>query len=120
MTPKRTEPKGKPFMRVPLNPPKKKSAENRPAGDPMKAVDRANRSQAMEAKEMKMTKKPMKKYAKGGKIDGCATKGKTKTKMVKMAMGGKAMMAQQGNNRGAAMLPGRKFKSGGSCGARGK
>jgi hypothetical protein len=29
-------------------------------------------------------------YAKGGSIDGCATKGKTKGKMVKMAMGGKA------------------------------
>lgn len=32
----------------------------------------------------------VKKYAKGGSIDGCATKGKTKTKMVKMAMGGMA------------------------------
>jgi len=31
----------------------------------------------------------MKKYAKGGSIDGCATKGKTKGKMVTMAMGGK-------------------------------
>jgi hypothetical protein len=29
-------------------------------------------------------------FAKGGSIDGCATKGKTKGKMVKMAMGGKA------------------------------
>ena len=29
-------------------------------------------------------------YAKGGSIDGCAVKGKTKGKMVKMAMGGKA------------------------------
>ena len=28
-------------------------------------------------------------YKSGGKIDGCATKGKTKGKMVKMAMGGK-------------------------------
>jgi hypothetical protein len=27
---------------------------------------------------------------KGGSVDGCATKGKTKGKMVKMAMGGKA------------------------------
>jgi hypothetical protein len=42
-------------------------------------------------------KKPAKKmmgggmaYNKGGSIDGCATKGKTKGKMVKMAMGGKA------------------------------
>lgn len=29
-------------------------------------------------------------YAKGGSIDGVATKGKTKGKMIKMAMGGKA------------------------------
>lgn len=29
------------------------------------------------------------KYAKGGSIDGCATKGKTKGTMVKMAKGGK-------------------------------
>ena len=29
-------------------------------------------------------------YKSGGKIDGCATKGKTKGKIVKMAMGGKA------------------------------
>ena len=29
-------------------------------------------------------------YAKGGSIDGCATKGKTKGTMIKMAMGGKA------------------------------
>jgi hypothetical protein len=28
-------------------------------------------------------------YKKGGKVDGCATKGKTKGKMVKMAKGGK-------------------------------
>ncbi len=173
MISRRKEPEGKPFMRVPLDrppvkkPARKKPAENRPAGDPMKAIDRANRSQAMEANEMRMTKKPMakggkvmkhaskagnamkkksadtmgramKKYAKGGSVDGCATKGKTKTKMVKMAMGGMvgtgkmpasggkagmapagraAMMARQGNNRGAAMLPGRRtFKGGGSCG----
>jgi len=29
-------------------------------------------------------------FAKGGSIDGCATKGKTKGKQIKMAMGGKA------------------------------
>ena len=32
----------------------------------------------------------MPKFAKGGSIDGCATKGKTKTTMVKMARGGKS------------------------------
>jgi hypothetical protein len=37
--------------------------------------------------EMKMH--GAKKMASGGKIDGCATKGKTKGKMVKMAGGGK-------------------------------
>jgi hypothetical protein len=42
----------------------------------------------METKEMKMTKKPMKKYAKGGSIDGCASKGKTRAATVKMAAGG--------------------------------
>jgi hypothetical protein len=42
-------------------------------------------------------KKPAKKmmgggmaYNKGGSIDGCATKGKTQGKQIKMAMGGKA------------------------------
>lgn len=75
MISRRKEPEGKPFMRVPLDRPpvkkpmskkSKKPVESQPAGDPMKAIDRANRSQAMEAKEMKMVKKPMKKYSKGG------------------------------------------------------
>lgn len=55
------------------------------------AVERGNREQARETKEAKMMKKPMKKYAKGGtvgKADGIAKKGKTHTKMVKMAKGG--------------------------------
>ena len=60
-------------------------------------------SKAMVAKEMAFMKKKgapksmikhemaeAKGYAKGGSIDGIATKGKTKGKMVKMAMGGKA------------------------------
>jgi hypothetical protein len=34
--------------------------------------------------------KTVKKYAKGGSIDGCAVRGKTKATMVKMNMGGKA------------------------------
>jgi hypothetical protein len=34
------------------------------------------------------SKRPAKKMAKGGSIDGCATKGKTKGTMVKMAKGG--------------------------------
>jgi hypothetical protein len=57
------------------------------------AVERGNREQAREDREYEMVfkKKPTKKYAKGGsvgKADGCAKKGKTHTKMVKMAMGG--------------------------------
>jgi len=35
--------------------------------------------------DAKMMKKPMKKMAKGGSIDGIASKGKTKTKYPKMA-----------------------------------
>lgn len=106
-------PKKKPYAR-PTTKPKKPSmtAEDLQKG----AVERGNREQAREAimpkrakggKVMKhaskagnaMKKKSadtmgraMKKYAKGGtvgKADGCATKGKTHTKMVKMARGGK-------------------------------
>ena len=74
-----------------------KEPENRPATSLQKgAVERGNREQAREAKETKMMKKPMmKKYAKGGsvgKADGVAKKGKTHTKMVKMAKGGSCGM----------------------------
>lgn len=83
------------------------------------AIDRANRAQAMETAEMRKTKtkKPMPKYAKGGKIDGIAKKGKTKTKMVKMAMGGltpRASMMMGGQNQGGPAMA--TFKRGGSCG----
>ena len=93
--------------------PENRSAESLQRG----AIGRANREQARETQDRKakrpmakggkvmkhatkagkaMTKKSadtmgramVKKYAKGGSIDGCATKGKTKAKMVKMAMGG--------------------------------
>lgn len=96
----------------------KKPSENRSAESLQRgAIDRANREQAREsimpkrAKGGKVMKKAtkagkamvkksadtmgramVKKYAKGGtvgKADGCATKGKTHTKMVKMARGGK-------------------------------
>jgi DnaK suppressor protein len=93
--------------------PENRSAESLQRG----AVERGNREQARETQDRKakrpmakggkvmkhaskagnaMKKKSadtmgraMKKYAKGGSIDGCATKGKTKTKMVTMARGGK-------------------------------
>ena len=51
----------------------------------------------------------MKKYAKGGSIDGIAVKGKTKTSMVKMARGGAAQMRSRDSYGGA------NFKKGGSC-----
>lgn len=109
--PVKSAPKTKPYTK-----PKKPSmtAEDLQKG----AVERGNREQARESimpkrakggKVMKhaskagnaMKKKSadtmgramVKKYAKGGtvgKADGCAVKGKTHTKMVKMAMGGKA------------------------------
>ena len=92
--------------------PENRSAESLQRG----AIGRANREQAREANIPKrakggvmkkatkagkaMVKKSadtmgramVKKYAKGGtvgKADGCATKGKTRTKMVTMARGGK-------------------------------
>jgi hypothetical protein len=54
------------------------------AGNAMKKKSADTMGRAM------VKKKAMggKMYAKGGSVDGCATKGKTKTKMVKMAMGG--------------------------------
>lgn len=103
-----------------------------PTPSVMDAIDRANREQAREAEEMKRMKagkKPvgmksggkMKKYAKGGSVDGCASKGKTKTKMVKMAMGGLAGRTPAG--RSMMMRPETQggptratFKRGGSCG----
>ena len=56
-----------------------------------KMADKAGR--AMTKKSADTMGRAMKKYAEGGtvgKADGCATKGKTHTKMVKMAMGGKS------------------------------
>lgn len=49
----------------------------------------------------------MKKYAKGGSIDGCAIKGKTKGKM--LARGGAALMRSRDSYGGA------NFKKGGKC-----
>lgn len=53
------------------------------AGNAMKRKSADTMGRAMMAKGGSM-----KKYAKGGSIDGCATKGKTKGKMVTMARGG--------------------------------
>jgi hypothetical protein len=45
---------------------------------------------AMMKKSADTKGRAMPKFAKGGAIDGCAVKGKTKTTMVKMARGGKS------------------------------
>jgi hypothetical protein len=143
MISRRKEPEGKPFLRVPLKknpaPPKKAKKEREDNGSDALlkgAVERGNREQAREARDLEMLnrgKKPMAKggkvmkhatkagkamtkksadtmgramvkkamggkmYAKGGSVDGCATKGKTKGKMVKMAMGGAMGRAMRPN-----------------------
>lgn len=55
-------------------------------GKVMKHASKAGN--AMKRKSADTMGRAMKKYAKGGSIDGCATKGKTKGKMVTMARGG--------------------------------
>jgi hypothetical protein len=64
---------------------------------------------AMKKKSADTKGRAMMKFAKGGSIDGCAVKGKTKTSMVKMARGGAAKMRGRDNYGGA------QFKNGGSC-----
>jgi hypothetical protein len=56
-------------------------------GKVMKHATKAGKAMVKKSADT-MGRAMVKKYAKGGSIDGCATKGKTKTKMVKMAMGG--------------------------------
>ena len=55
--------------------------------------------------------KGMKKYAKGGAVDGCAKKGKTKGTMIKMARGGMTMQRGTRNEFGGVQRA-----KGGSCG----
>jgi hypothetical protein len=64
---------------------------------------------AMKKKSADTKGRAMMKFAKGGSIDGCAVKGKTKTSMIKMARGGAAKM------RGRDSYGGAQFKKGGSC-----
>lgn len=109
------------------------------------AVERGNREQARETQDLK-AKRPMakggkvmkkatkagralvkksadtmgramvKKYAKGGSIDGCATKGKTKGKMVKMAMGGMMRGMDEGGPAMMTMDRPMGYKKGGKTG----
>jgi hypothetical protein len=55
-----------------------------------KAMIEKNKAGAKPAAKGKMMEPKGKPFAKGGAIDGCATKGKTKGTMVKMARGGKS------------------------------
>jgi hypothetical protein len=59
-----------------------------PMGEPPVNVDGMPGTEKKRPKNAAGTKVPVKK-AKGGSIDGCAIRGKTKGTMVKMAKGGK-------------------------------
>jgi len=102
----------------------RKSIKNiKPTPEQAAAIGRGNRSTgmakggkaatkfgaAMKKKSADTKGRAMMKFAKGGSIDGCAVKGKTKTSMVKMARGGSAKM------RGRDSYGGAEFKNGGSC-----
>jgi hypothetical protein len=63
---------------------------------------------AMVKKSADTKGRAMPKFAKGGSIDGCAVKGKTKTSMVKMARGGAAQMRGRDHFGGAAFKKGGK------------
>jgi hypothetical protein len=63
---------------------------------------------AMVKKSADTKGRAMPKFAKGGSIDGCAVKGKTKASMVKMARGGAAQMRGRDHFGGAAFKKGGK------------
>lgn len=77
---------------VPLTPQRKeflKELEKRNAKPGMAKGGKATKFGAAMKKKSADTKgRAMMKFAKGGSIDGCAIKGKTKTSMVKMKKGG--------------------------------
>ena len=74
---------------MPSKTPKQKSFMAAVANNPKFAKKVGVASKVGKEFEMKDKKAKPKKFAKGGSIDGCATKGKTKATMVKMAKGGK-------------------------------
>lgn len=106
-------------------------------GKVMKKATKAGKAMVKKSADT-MGRAMVKKYAKGGTVgsaDGCATKGKTHTKMVKMAMGGMVGTGKMpapggkmpvGGAAGRGMMrpenrggPARAtFKSGGSCGTK--
>ena len=98
---------------VPLTPGRKeflKELAKRNAKPGMAKGGKATKfGKAMVKKSADTKGRAMPKFAKGGSIDGCAVKGKTKTSMVKMARGGAAQMRSRDSYGGA------NFKKGGSC-----
>ena len=98
---------------VPLTPERKeflKELAKRNAKPGMAKGGKATKfGKAMVKKSADTKGRAMPKFAKGGSIDGCAVKGKTKTSMVKMARGGAAQMRSRDSYGGA------NFKKGGSC-----
>ena len=96
--------------------PTKKPSEYAKGGKVMKKATKAGKAMVKKSADT-MGRAMVKKYAKGGSIDGCATKGKTKGKMVKMAMGGMAgrgMMAEDMGGPAMMNMPG--YKKGGKTG----
>lgn len=91
------------------------------------ALGRARRVQGEEAGEREVMRNKKggkvmktKKYAKGGPIDGCATKGKTRAKMVKMAAGGVAGKPAMTGLARAADVSGRAMPTNAGTDARGR
>jgi hypothetical protein len=62
--------------------PVKKKPAAKPAMASKKPAMASKKPVAASKKPMASTKTPVKKYAKGGSIDGCAIKGKTKGRMM--------------------------------------
>jgi hypothetical protein len=87
--------KQKKFMRAVANSPKfaKKVGVPQSVGKEFEMKDKrmmAKGEHSVQKKSKRGAEMPkMAAYKKGGSVDGCAVKGKTKAKMVKMAKGGK-------------------------------
>jgi hypothetical protein len=83
----------------------KPAAKGKAKGNPFAAT---KFGAAMMKKSADTEGRAMKKFAKGGSIDGCAVKGKTKTSMVKMARGGSPLMRKRDSYGGAMFKKGGK------------
>ena len=83
----------------------KPAAKGKAKGNPFAAT---KFGAAMMKKSADTKGRAMPKFAKGGSIDGCAVKGKTKTSMVKMARGGSPLMRKRDSYGGAMFKKGGK------------